>query len=126
MVRGVKDYSSLSEKELDKIIRSSVLKAYKWYDVDYEKRGEYFANKISVCNLNNFPGAYCMRSVRYQPAPPFWQGKGVVVMQNDKYFPAILHADEYVKRGVDMEKIDIREPVCDLPTLETLEVFNKS
>lgn len=121
---GLRDDSSLNENEKTDLLKRSVLLAYKYYDLDFERRGEYFAKfDVSFCNLQEFPGTYCVRSVRHQPAPPFWQGKGVAAIKNGKVEPIILHVNEYLKRAKDLIKVVVEKPLINTPSLSEISIL---
>lgn len=124
VVKGISDHSHLSEEELTKLIEKSVIKAYRWYDYDFEVRGDYFTGKIPICNLSEFPETYCTRSVRYMPAPPFWQGKGVLITQGEKTHPAILHVDQFLSQKDDFANQAVERPILDLESLTSIPTLS--
>jgi len=125
VTKGIEDYSHLSETKLNKLIEKSVIKAYRWYDYDFEIRGDYFTGKIPICNLSEFPETYCTRSVRYQPAPPFWQGKGILITQGNKTHPAILHVDQYLAEKSNLKFEEVENPILDFTTLASIPTLQR-
>ena len=119
---GFEDYTDLSDEEKDMLIKTSIIKTYTWYDVDFEHREDYFNSYISLVNLQEFPEAYCVRSVRYLPAPVFWQGKGVIKEQKGKLHAAILHVDQYIASRDQFEKVPIEKPPLDIESLQSIYI----
>lgn len=121
---GEIDYTSLSSDEKETLIKQSVVKTHKWYDIDFQKRSDYFnALKISFCNIKNFPEAYCVRSIHHLPCPGFWQGKGVVEARDGKYHAVILPIDEYLKKVEGLTSIDAKFPSFPIPSLTSLQML---
>ena len=125
VVKGEKDYSDLSEAELKDLIELSVVKTYKWYDVDFEKRGDYFGSGVPTCNLKGFPETYCTRSVRHQPAPPFWVSKGVILNKGGDLSPIILHSEKYLEVSEGLGSVEVENPILDIPTLKTIQILKE-
>lgn len=121
---GEVDYSQLSDNEKDDLVKMSVIKAYKWYDLDFEKRGDYFAGMISICNITEFPDTYCIRSIRHMPAPPFWQGKGVIQLEKDKISAVILHVDKFLSLESKLELMTVTHPLEKCPTLGQIPLLS--
>ena len=107
---GEENLTSLSDNEKEEIVKRSILKTYIWYDLDFEKRGDYFGSFISICNLNGFPGAYCVRSIRHLPCPPFWQGKGVIEIVDGEPHAVILHNKMYLEESNGLTTLDLAPP----------------
>lgn len=105
VLNGREDFSGISEAEKDSIIRESILKTYTFYEIDFEQRGEYFENKIPVCNLVNFPEVYLVRSISGTDKN-FWMTDGVLERKHDVYKPRIFMPDNEHLNGMDIYKVE--------------------
>lgn len=114
---GLVDLSDKTDTQKEDMVRRSVLKAYKWYDLDFEKRKDYFASFIPVCNLKDFPESYCVRSIRHLPCPPFWQGKGVLEVRGDEVHAVILHNKKYLEEVTKLNVIKVDKPPLAIDSL---------
>ena len=118
---GEENLTSLSDFEKEELIKRSILKAYIWYEIDFEKRGDYFASFISICNLKDFPETYCVRSIRHLPCPPFWQGKGIIEMIGGEPHSVILHNRKYLEDSNKLSNHKVIPPIK-LDTLSNIGV----
>ena len=108
---GEEDFTSLLEAEKEELIKRSILKAYIWYEMDFEKRGDYFSSFISICNLKDFPETYCVRSIRHLPCPPSWQGKGIIEIVDGEPHAVILHNKKYLEESRGLSNHKVTSPV---------------
>jgi len=122
---GEENLTSLTNAEKEDFVRRSILKAYIWYEMDFEKRKEYFESFIPICNLKDFPDTYCVRSIRHLPCPPFWQGKGVLELVGDKIHSVILHNNKFLLEKEKLTSIKVDKLPTPLDSLSTIE-YRKS
>ncbi len=117
---GEEDLTTLSDSEKEEFIKRSILKAYIWYELDFEKRNDYFHSFIPICNLKDFPDTYCVRSIRHLPCPPFWQGKGVLEIVGNKVHSVILHNNKYLEEVKSLAVCKVETLPISIDSLSTI------
>lgn len=118
---GEEDLTQLADNKKEELIKRSILKAYIWYELDFEKRENYFQSFIPICNLKDFPETYCVRSIRHLPCPPFWQGKGVLEIVDNEIHSVILHNNRFVLDKNELTSVQVNNPTIPIPSLSVIQ-----